>query len=159
MNPSVNIRQLKEDDFAGVKNIDVLTQKDYLGQAWEKMSKAEQENILITKKSEFKQNCETGFSFVAEMNNKIVGFIFSHETLPFSDKIHVRHIAINPNYQAKGIGKKLYETLINKAKKAGKKEIIATINPDNPPSIKLHEQLGFEVKDWKVATFFIQMAF
>ena len=156
MNPSVNIRQLKEGDFAGVKNIDVLTQKDYLGLAWEKMSKTDQENTLITKKSEFKQNCQTGFSFVAEMDNKIVGFIFGQETLPFPDKIYVRHIAIHPDYQAKGIGKKLYEALINKAKKTGKKEIIATINPDNPPSIKLHEQLGFKVKDWKLATYAIK---
>lgn len=155
MNPSVNIRQLKEDDFAGVQNIDVLTQKDYLGQAWEKMSKTEQENTLITKKSEFKKNCQTGFSFVAEINNQIVGFIFSQETSPFTDKIYVRHIAIHPDYQAKGIGKKLYKSLMGKAKKTGKKEIIATINPDNPPSIKLHEQLGFKVKDWKLATYLL----
>lgn len=31
------------------------------------------------------------------------------------------------------------------------KEIEAGINPDNPPSIKLHKQVGFKVNDWKKA--------
>jgi len=31
--------------------------------------------------------------------------------------------------------------------------ICASINPDNPASIQLAMKVGFDVKDWKIATY------
>lgn len=96
-------------------------------------------------------NCETDYSFVALKNGNIVGFLFAHTNLPYSDTVIVRHIAVHPSYQRYGIGEKLFNTVITKARRDEKKAIRSSINPDNQPSIMLHEYMGFEVIDWKRA--------
>jgi phosphinothricin acetyltransferase len=51
---------------------------------------------------------------------------------------------IMEEYQKKGIGKKLMETIINEGKKSGLHTIIARITEGNEISIRLHESFGFE---------------
>jgi len=144
-------REMVLEDIQFVKEIDEQTQKVYLGDKWNSFSEQEKEELLVSRESEFKSNCETGFSFVALKNNKIVGFLLAY--LLFTKEIRVRHIAVHPNFQKQGIGKKLYDALINKARNQCKKEIGADINPNNLHSLKLHTQVGFQVIDWKKATF------
>ena len=149
---TITVRKLQYKDMDGVRNVDKLTQRIYQGKQWDMLSEDGKERFLKSRKNEFAINCETGFSFIALKGSQVVGFLFAHENLPFKDEIVVRHIAVHPDYQKQGIGKKLYFALIDKAKSKGKKAIRSFINPDNPPSIKLHEQIGFKVVDWKNAT-------
>lgn len=72
-------------------------------------------------------------------------------TLPFEDKVYIKHIAIDPALQGRGIGVFLYGKLIEKVKKNSVREIVALINLDNPKSIRLHEKLEFDLKDRKQA--------
>jgi len=137
------VRPLKLEDYEQVKNVDILTQIQYLGENWEN-----NENNLISKKSEFETNANTGFSLVAEINEKLVGFLFAHETLPFPGTLHIRHIAILPEHQGKGIGVKLYEKLVEIAKAKNIQRIESYINDDNPNSQKLHEKVGFRLRKW-----------
>jgi len=148
----VIVRKLQFKDIDGVRNVDGLTQRRYRGKEWGTFSEEEKEKFMKSRKNEFEINCKSGFSFVAVKDGEIVGFLFAHEDLPFKDGIVVRHIAVHPNFQNKGIGKKMYGALIDKAKKEGKKTISSSINPDNMPSIKLHKQVGFTVTDWKQAS-------
>ncbi|MCR4284511.1 MAG: GNAT family N-acetyltransferase [archaeon] len=148
----VIIRDLRFKDFEGVREIDNLTQRIYLGKKWDSFSVLKKEKYLVSRKSEFKMNCKTKYSLVALIKNKLVGFIFAYETLPFKDKIYVRHLAVHPDFQKQMIGKKLYEAFIKNVRLSSKKEIEAGINPDNLPSISLHEKMGFNVIDWKKAT-------
>jgi L-amino acid N-acyltransferase YncA len=145
------VRDLLPGDFEGVRLVDELTQKAYHGNGWERYSDSEKERFLKSRKSEFRVNCETRYSFVAAKKEEIVGFLFAHENLPFGDEVVARHIAVHPNFQEQGVGKKLFFTLISKAKEDRKKAIRSSINPDNPASIILHERCGFEVVDWKRA--------
>lgn len=150
-NMKPNVREIKRGDYQGVRIVDELTQRQYLGLQWDRFSESEKETHLKSRLSEFEINLNTGYCFVAVINKKVVGFIFAHETLPFRGKLYIRHIAIHPNYQGQGIGFLLYKKLIEKAKQTQITEIAALINTDNPRSIKLHEKVGFTLKDRKEA--------
>ena len=145
------IRRLKFSDYNGVRLVDELTQYQYLGEKWTKFSQAEKEKHLVSKEKEFAINVKTGFSLVATMNHKIIGFLLAHETLPFPGSLYIHHIAIEPKFQGKGVGPLLYKKLIKLAKQAKIKNIVALINTDNPKSIKLHGKLGFKLQDRKEA--------
>lgn len=113
----VFIRELTKQDYKGVRKVDILTQKQYQGVKWNVLSNKEKEKCLVSRKAEFDINVNSGYCFVASVNNNIVGFIFAYETQPFLGNIYIRYIGINPKYQGQGIGSLLYKELINKAKK------------------------------------------
>lgn len=142
-----NVREMKQEDYRGVRVVDELTQRQYLGLRWDRLSESEKETHLKSRLSEFVFNLNTGYCFVAVINKKVIGFVFAHETLPFRGKLYIRHIAVHPDYQGQGIGLLLYKKLIEKAKRTQITEIAALINTDNPQSIKLHEKAGFILKD------------
>ncbi|MBI2599674.1 GNAT family N-acetyltransferase [Candidatus Daviesbacteria bacterium] len=146
------IRQLTKQDYKAVRNVDIKTQKQYLGAKWNSLSDAEKEKHLVSRKSEFDINVNSGYCFVASINNIIVGFLLAYETQPFLKNIYIRYIGINPKYQGQGIGSLIYKRLISKAKKNNNKNIIALINLDNSQSMKLHKKLGFTLRDRKEAT-------
>lgn len=148
----ISIRQMELDDYEQVQSVDILTQRQYLGSKFDDMSQEEQESHLVSRKSEFQTNIDTGYCFVAEHGEKIVGFILAYETLPFAGTLNIRYVGINPIHQREGIGQLLYKELINKARENGIKKIQALINLDNPNSIKLHEKVEFKLVDRKEAT-------
>jgi len=147
----IKVRLLRERDYNQVRRVDILTQKQYLGKAWNNLSSIDKENHLITRKSEFTINIKSGYCLVACFNNEILGFIFAHQDRDFKGDLYIRHIAIIPKYQGKGIGVLLYKDLIKRAQKNGLKKIHVLINLDNPSSIKLHKKVGFILKDRKEA--------
>jgi len=148
---NIIIRPMRIDDHDQVRNVDILTQKQYLGAKFDQMREEEKDDHLVSRKSNFQINVDTGYCFVALNDNKIIGFILAHETLPFHGDLYIRYISINPKFQGKGIGSLLYRKLIEKAKQNGIDRIKALINIDNPNSIKLHGKIGFELKDRKEA--------
>lgn len=85
--------------------------------------------------------------FVAENGAKqVVGWSALN---PFHTRMGYRFTAENSVYVAasergKGIGKLLMEPLITGAKKRGLHAIIAVIDAENEPSIRLHAHFGFE---------------
>lgn len=148
---NITIRPMAITDYKGVNQVDIATQKQYLGNEFDVMSKNEKQKHLVSRKSEFLINVNTGFCFVAEDNGKIVGFLLAHEALPFHGTLYIRYIGLIPDYQGKGIGLLLYQTLIEKAKQTGIKKIWGLINIDNPQSARLCEKAGFALKDRKEA--------
>lgn len=148
---NVVIRPLVKQDYVGVRLVDILTQKQYLGIKWNRLSDKEKDELLISRKSEFNINVNSEYCFVASLDNKIIGFILAHATQPFAGNIYIRYIGINPKYQGRGVGLLLYNELIRKAKKNKIKKINALINLDNPKSIRLHQKAGFVLKDRKEA--------
>lgn len=149
---TIIIRPLQEQDYQGVRDVDIQTQKQYLGAAFDAMDKDEQETHLVSRKTEFEKNVSSGYCFVASLSDKIIGFLFAYETYPFTGTIYIRYIGVDPAYQGHAVGALLYEELIKKARKNNIQKITAYINLDNPQSIKLHEKAGFILKDRKEAT-------
>lgn len=145
------IRKLLQKDYKAVREVDIQTQRQYLGNKFDLMNKKGREKHLVSRKNEFAINLESGYCFVASLNDKIIGFILAHETQPFLGNIYIRYIGINPQYQGHGIGMFLYKELIKKARKNKIEKITALINLDNPYSMKLHKKAGFNLKDRKEA--------
>lgn len=149
---NITLRPMVFDDYEAVHQIDILTQRQYLGNKFDELSPEEQDkNHLVSRKAEFQINVDSGYCFVAEDDEKVIGFLLSYETLPFRGTLDIHYIGLNPKYQGRGIGLLLYEKLIKKAKQKGIKQIKTHINLDNPKSIKLHEKTGFKLKDRKEA--------
>ena len=136
---------MKMSDYSQVHEVDFLTQQQYLGNKFIKMKTEEQETHLVSRKSEFSINVNTGYCFVAESNEIIVGFILAHRTLPFQGTLFIHYIGINPTNQGKGIGLLLFKRLIKKAKENNISVIQSLINTDNTPSVKLHKKAGFKI--------------
>ena len=148
---TIVVRSMIDIDYEEVHKVDLLTQRQYLGEKFDQMSEEEQNSHLVSRKSEFHINVATGHCFVAENEEGIIGFTLAHETLPFHGTLYIRYIGINPDLQGRGIGLLLYEKLIEKARQTGIKEIRALINTDNPRSIELHKKAGFGLSDCKEA--------
>jgi L-amino acid N-acyltransferase YncA len=147
----ITVREMKENDYAGVREVDVQSQIQYLGASFSKLSEIDQDKSLVSRKSEWNININTGYCFVAEAEDKILGFLMAHETVPFIGSVFIRYLAINPVYQGKGIGLLLYKALIDKAKSHEIKEISGLINVDNPHSVSLAIKAGFKIVDRKEA--------
>jgi L-amino acid N-acyltransferase YncA len=149
---NITIRSMTIDDYEQIHEVDILTQKQYLGAQFDRMNEEEKNSHLVSRKSEFKINVDTGYCFVAEDEMKnIVGFVFAHETLPFHGKLYIHYVGVRPEVQGQGVGKLLYTKLIEKAEQTGIREITGLANTDNPGSIKLFEKAGFKLNDRKQA--------
>ncbi len=148
---NIVIRQLTKKGYGGIRKVDILTQKQYLGAKWNNLSNVEREEHLVSRKNEFDINVNSGYCFVTCLNNEIIGFILAYETKPFLGNIDIRYIGIDTEYQGRGIGLLLYQELIKKARKNNIKKITALINLDNSNSMKLHEKAGFILGDRKEA--------
>ena len=65
-------------------------------------------------------------------------------TIPGSFTSDIQTIAVSTAKQGKGIGRKLMEALIAKAKAQGSEQVLLEVRVDNQSAIALYEKLGFE---------------
>lgn len=99
---------------------------------------------------------KTGATFVAEEEGKVIGYVASHTVTPLlgiSKELWVEFIVVQKRFRRQKIGLALLAKLQSYAREAGIERLYSTINPNNPESIGLHQKAGFDVKDWKVATY------
>lgn len=145
------VRELTEKDYDGVRRVDELTQRQYIGVTWDLLSDEHKDEHLVSRRSDFPFYLRTGYCFVARISNQIIAFLFAYEMLPFRREIIISYIGVCPEHQGRGVALLLYKRMIEKARRNGVKEITALINMDNPYSIRLHEKAGFVLQDRKEA--------
>lgn len=58
---------------------------------------------------------------------------------------YVHLVGIHPDHRRRGVGKRLYEVFLERAKQAGAERAKAITNVGNEGSIEFHRALGFEV--------------
>jgi len=143
---------MESTDYSGVMDVDILTQKQYLGEKWNNLTKQERKECLVARKPYFNEYLREAYSFVAKLDDQTIGFLLAKKVNPYKNKLYIEYVAIDPKLQGKGIGLMLYKSLIKKARKTDVSVIEAVINIDNPNSIILHEKAGFTLQDRKVAT-------
>ncbi len=82
---------------------------------------------------------------VMEEANTIIGFAYYKKFRLNTAYNHTVETAVYLNHTktGKGYGKKLYQKMIDDAKKNGFKELISGVLLPNEESVKLHETLGF----------------
>ena len=82
---------------------------------------------------------------VCEDNGKVTGYAYGakHRERKGYQWCVESSIYIHDDYLQKGVGKALYETLLEILKKQGYRNVYAVINLPNDRSVKFHEKLGF----------------
>ena len=104
---------------------------------------------------------EDKYAFVAENNGKIIGVAVGKITEGVSD---LSWIAVDPQWQGKGIGKKLLEMITNHSREKNAHKIIAYTFPSLTPTIAFYLRTGFIPecylrKHWKKLDFIIMSKF
>jgi L-amino acid N-acyltransferase len=87
-----------------------------------------------------------GSAFVADLHGEVLGFAV---WAPWRDYDGYRHtvedsIYVREDIHGLGIGTSLLPVLIDSAGAAGRHVMIADIEADNAPSVRLHRRFGFE---------------
>ena len=109
------------------------------------------DSLNVEKKYEkrLKDYEENGF-IVAEMNNEIVGFcrytldnLFSKQIKEIDGEICA--IYVKPELKRKGIGRKLFEYVMNEFKNNGNKNVILWCLKENYPSRVFYEKMGGKI--------------
>lgn len=73
-----------------------------------------------------------------------IGGFFRHEPIKAFHKGTVWSVFVKPEFQGKGIGRKLMEAIISEAKSMkGLESILIGVSSNNPPAIILYRNLGF----------------
>ncbi|KSU67187.1 ribosomal protein S18-alanine N-acetyltransferase [Arthrobacter sp. NIO-1057] len=123
---SVTLREMTVDDIPAVHQLETeLFPED----AWP----------VAAFESELAQN-ETRNYWVYENDGQIIGYAGLCTVLPISD---VQTIAINPEFQGQGLGRKLLTLLVETAKQRNALDVMLEVRFDNPTAISLYESMGF----------------
>lgn len=123
---SVTLREMTADDIPAVHQLETeLFPED----AWP----------VAAFESELAQN-ETRNYWVYENDEQIIGYAGLCTVLPISD---VQTIAIHPEFQGQGLGRKLLTLLVETAKQRNALDVMLEVRFDNPTAINLYESMGF----------------
>lgn len=123
------IRTINDSDIKDIYNIETLCFKDSYS-----------EKLLMY----FIKNANT-VPILIEYNKKIIGYALG--LLKFKNFAHIISIAIHPQYQNKGFGKKLLVELLEIFRKKGKNIIRLEVRTTNKEAIKLYQHQNFQIID------------
>ena len=86
-------------------------------------------------------------SFVAENNNRMIGFLigFLSPALKLKNEAYVHFMGVHPDFRKKGIGKTLYERFFEICRTHDRMVVRACTSPVNRSSIQFHERIGFQL--------------
>lgn len=142
MNQSIHIRDAVEADLPAIRDIynhavehttaiwnEVLIDVDNR-RAWMELRRAKGFPVLV-----------------AEKDGKVAGYASYGDWRAFDGYRHtVEHsVYVDKDCRGEGIGKLLLQALIEHARKGRVHVMIAAIEAENTPSIRLHETLGFRL--------------
>lgn len=121
---NVTVRLMTESDIDSVLEISSLS----FAHSWSRESYEKELNNTLAK------------YFVAEVQNKVVGFI---GTWIIVDESNITNVAVHPNYRKLSIGSKLIEYLIFYCKDLNCVSHTLEVRASNIPAINLYKKYGF----------------
>lgn len=140
----VVIRYVRESDLDEMlRYVNELIREDtYILISGKQVTREEETNFLREIITQMKK--EETISLVVEINEKIAGMAGVTR-----DKFRKRHVGIPgislaPEYRRQGIGKILFETLIEESKKIGIRLLVLHCFENNTHALKLYKELGFK---------------
>jgi len=144
------IRQTKIEDAEQHVKLGILVWRNAYKHIFPEEVFVERENNADEKIKSFDkriQNDNTTLSYVAEMEGKIVGFIFArmistYEHFGDMGYADLEAIYIHPDYQGLGIGNKLKQVFIDWAKTNGATKFVIGVLKDNYKARKVYEKWG-----------------
>lgn len=123
----MELRNLSLEDLDAVMRLERAT---FPSDAWSKESMAAE---LAS---------PTGY-YIGLFDADLVGYA-GLSTIPGSFSSDIQTIAVLQAQRGKGLGRKLVEALISRAKRLGSEQIMLEVRIDNEPAIKLYQSFGFE---------------
>lgn len=83
---------------------------------------------------------------VAEAQGEVAGYAYAS---PYRERAAYRWaveaaVYVGADHRGQGVGKRLYRTLFDRLARQGIRTVCAGITLPNPPSVALHESVGFE---------------
>ena len=158
----VIIRPIEKRDYGAFRRLFDEAYSEYLAPLKQKNPKQylkERQTKMKITLPRFDFYLKTGSSFVAEEDGKVVGYVAS-QTVNFMHGVDrllwIEYIVVQQRFRRRGMGLALLRRLVEYAKLSGVGRVYTTINPDNKVSIDLHVKAGFDVKDWKIASYRIR---
>lgn len=151
MDEKVIIRKAKLNDFQGVHKLIMQVHKLRVSKRNDIYRDVDPMNFEEFKTELLNSN---NIYLIAELENKIVGICFSQMKEILNNKImknrkilHIEDICVDENYQKKGIGKKLYNQIVELAKEKNIDNIELMVWGFNENAIKFYENLGMSIKN------------
>lgn len=153
MDENVIIRKAKLNDFQGVHKLIMQVHKLHVCKRNDIYKDVDPMNF-----EEFKTELSNNNNIylIAEFENKIVGICFSQMKEILNNKImknrkilHIEDICVDEGYQKKGIGKKLYNQIVQLAKENNIDNIELMVWGFNENAIKFYKNLGMNIKNLK----------
>ena len=156
MNNKIIIRPIKPDDAEQYVRLGLLVWRDAYKHIFPEEVFIEKENKAEDKIKNFDKsiyNNNITLCFVAEIDGKIVGFLFgrriSHYQY-FGEKGYadLEAIYIHPDYQGQGIGGRFKQIFIDWAKENGAKKFVIGVLKDNFKARKVYEKWGGKLDEY-----------
>jgi ribosomal protein S18 acetylase RimI-like enzyme len=85
----------------------------------------------------------TGTSWVAEDDDRIVGFLVGFVSPDRPDEAYIHMVGTSPNHRAAGLGRTLYERFFEDMRERGIRRVRAVTWPGNRTSVAFHRAMGF----------------
>lgn len=82
-------------------------------------------------------------SFIAELDNKIIGFLIGFLSQSHTEEAYIHFIGIHPDFRKQGIGSALYRQFFNIAQAQGRFRVTCVTAPVNKNSVAYHLHMGF----------------
>lgn len=73
---------------------------------------------------------------------KLAGYIVARMG---ADELHINNVAVREDYRRRGIGRRLLDSIIEEAKRAGAKAAYLELRAGNKAALALYEECGFRV--------------
>ena len=132
----LDIRQLQEDDFEAIVDIDTRAagrpRPDYIGRKFE--------HAIQTAG-------QLGTSYVAVIDDTILGFIMGGVYLGEfgipGDTATIDTIGVHPDYEGQGIARSLLDEFVNHCRAAGVARIHTLVEWTDEPLLRFFDHMGF----------------
>ena len=153
MEEKIIIRKAEINDFQGIHKLIMQVHKLHVNERNDIYKDVDPMNY-----DEFKTELSNNNNIylVAELENEIVGICFSNIKEISNNKImkdrkilHIENICIDKKHQKKGIGKKLYEQIVQLAKEKNIDNIELMVCGFNENAINFYKNLGMSIKNLK----------
>lgn len=90
---------------------------------------------------------EKGASFVAEIDGKVVAYMFSYTLsggFGISKSAWIAMLGVNPKYMGQGIGDELARQILDYYQKIGVKDVYTSVRWDSTDLLSFFKRLGFD---------------
>ncbi len=152
----MEIRLLRHRDYSSVREIYKAVSNEYLQYQKQRTREIYDPVRPVLDTSQLDFYVATHCSFAAIESEKLLGVLLAQPLRWFNDwdeVLWLEYIAVHAAHRRMGIGLALISAVKDLAQKHHIKGLFTTLNIDNEESKGLLLKAGFDVKDWRIASY------